>query len=537
MPLSRTSVAQSLVLVKQRVKPGLSLESEIGAAQPPASFLLSGHVPSQRFTVFKRSMLQGLLLPPVKFVDIQSLKGSKLLYAHPYCFYTCLYTILTFGVISTKNESEETVTSTMHLNESVLCATAPAASGSGPGTLALHDIQTGTSLASWKQSSAALHCTAIVQSRDGQGGFMLAAQQDKSILNVYSFQKAMRAAQDQLALKIVLPEKLTAIAVDPKGKYCAGATAQGRIASGIMYNSWDAHYRQINVLRFTQDAAALLAGSEDSGVSVWLTARFVLVPISELWDPASKTLLTTFYFPRPITCITWDPTERLFFAASADGSIHQVNLFRQREDKYSRAAMEAVGGAGVSDIIRINEIDPKDAKKRLISVGESVTAMAISLTGAMLLAGTTSGLIHVYDIASHQQLRTLSSHKGMAITHLSTMLRPPDLVGHTPVGTFFSYSREELIKDHAFFVQPSAVGPEAAGVSLQSRVSELEGEVTRLREQLGKAKGINDVMWETVVQRMVSEGKEESEKKQGSTEQDLETQAEGGGRRRKRNRT
>lgn len=35
--------------------------------------------------------------------------------------------------------------------------------------------------------------------------------------------------QDQLALKVVLPEKLTAITVDPKGKYCAGATAQGRI--------------------------------------------------------------------------------------------------------------------------------------------------------------------------------------------------------------------------------------------------------------------------------------------------------------------
>lgn len=43
-----------------------------------------------------------------------------------------------------------------------------------------------------------------------------------------------------------------------------------------MYNSWDAHYRQINVLRFTQDAAALVAGSEDSGVSVWSTSRCVL---------------------------------------------------------------------------------------------------------------------------------------------------------------------------------------------------------------------------------------------------------------------
>ncbi|KAI0367031.1 WD40 repeat-like protein [Pilatotrama ljubarskyi] len=512
----------------------------------------------------------------------------------------------------------------MHLNESVLCATAPSASGSGPGTISLHDIQTGTSLASWKQTSAGTHCTAVVQSRDGQGGFTLAAQQEKSIMNVYNFQK------DQLALKIVLPEKLTAIAVDPRGRYCAGATAQGRIflwEARIMFNSWDAHYRQINVLRFTQDAAALLAGSEDSGVSVWSIPKLVdeslqndlpapycnftdhTLPVTDvvcgvgafpscriltasvdhtvkLWDLASKSLLTTFYFPQPIACISWDPTERLFFAASANGSMHQVNLFRQREDKYSRAAMEAVGGAGVSDVIRINEIDPKDAKKRLISVGEPVTTMAMSLTGSILLAGTATGLIHIYDIASHQLLRTLSSHKGMAITHLSTMLRPPDLVGHisltlssgaagdarenipvrpvapfqrvrdakareaqevslilphnsAPTGSFFSYSREELIKDHAFFVQPSAVGPEAAGVSLQSRVSELESEVTRLREQLGKAKGINDVMWETVVQRIVAEGREKGQENahNGAAAGEAVAEQAEGGRRRKRNRT
>lgn len=68
---------------------------------------------------------------------------------------------------------------------------------------------------------------------------MLAAQQEKSILNVYNFQKvgsrpryfnrAHSFAQDQLALKIVLPEKLSCIAVDPHGDYCAGGTSQGRI--------------------------------------------------------------------------------------------------------------------------------------------------------------------------------------------------------------------------------------------------------------------------------------------------------------------
>ena len=56
--------------------------------------------------------------------------------------------------------------------------------------------------------------------------------------------------------------------------------------------------------------------------------------------------------------------------------------------------------------------------------------MTISLTSSLLLVGTATGLIHSYDIASHQLLRTFSTHKGFSISHLTTMLKPPDLVGH-----------------------------------------------------------------------------------------------------------
>lgn len=59
-----------------------------------------------------------------------------------------------------------------------------------------------------------------------------------------------------------------------------------------------------------------------------------------------------------------------------------------------------------------------------------MTAMAISLTGTSLLVGTDTGLINIYDIVSHQLLRTISSHKGMSITYLKTMLKPVDLIGH-----------------------------------------------------------------------------------------------------------
>ncbi|KAH9924730.1 WD40 repeat-like protein [Fomitopsis serialis] len=504
----------------------------------------------------------------------------------------------------------------MHLHECILFAAGPSPSIPGPGTIALHDIQTGTSLASFKQTSAAARCTAVVQSREGMGGFMLAAQPDKSIMNVYNFQK------DQLALKIVLPEKLSAIAVDPRGELCAGGTVQGRIflwevASGVMYNAWDAHYRQVNVLRFTQDGAALVSGSDDSSVSVWSVSRLVdddmqndlptpycnlsdhSLPITDivcgagsfpscriitssadhtakLWDLSSKTLLTTFHFPQAIACLAWDATERLFFAGSADGSIHQVNLFRQRVDKFGRAAMEAVGGGGVNDTIRINDEDPQAAKKRLISVGQPVTTMAISLTSSLLLVGTATGYIHTYDIASHQLLRTLSSHKGMVITHLTTLLRPPDLVGHvsltltagtetkevpvrpvapfqrmrdakarelhevammlppqpaTKAEVFFSYSREELLRDQALFVQTD-VGAGQQPASAQARLSELEAEVAKLREQLGKAKGMNDTMWETVVKQIVNEKKDKAGPN-GHGKEDPEE----AGRRKKRGRT
>ncbi|KAJ7850065.1 WD40 repeat-like protein [Mycena olivaceomarginata] len=420
------------------------------------------------------------------------------------------------------------------LRETIVCAVTPA---TGPGAIAVHDLQTGSTLASFKQTNAALHSTAVVQSQNGQ-----------------------------VSLKIVLPEKLSCITVDHSGEFCAGGTSQGRIylweiASGILFNSWDAHYRQVTVLKFTHDGAALLSGSEDSGVSVWSildddVASDLPLPYCVLSDhtlpvtdiacgigafPNCRVLSSSVdhsvKFPQPISCLAWDLTERMFFAASKDGSIHQLNLFRQREDKSGGHAMEAIGGAGVTDIIH------KSTKRRLITVGEPVVSITISLTSTLLL------------------LRSISTHKGFSIAHLATMLKPPDLIGHvslsinaghssesTPVRHVAPFQRmrdaksrdahditmilpvqdnvyedegsvytaEALLRDHDFFVQPAASAGQDA-VSLQSKVNELETEVARLREQLGKAKGF------------VSHGKEKESDKQSTGAEDE--------RRRKRGRT
>ena len=88
----------------------------------------------------------------------------------------------------------------------------------------------------------------------------------------------------------------------------------------------------------------------------------------QMWDLSSTTLLTTFYFPRPITLLAWDVTERLFFAGSADGDIHQVNLFK-RPKGVQHSVLEAVGGGGSTDVVRITEEDEEREKQRLIFVG------------------------------------------------------------------------------------------------------------------------------------------------------------------------
>jgi len=153
----------------------------------------------------------------------------------------------------------------------------------------------------------------------------------------------------------------------------------------------------------------------------------------------------------------------------------------------------------------------------------------------------------VYDVPSHQLLRTINAHpgSGLAVTHLTTLLKPPDLVGHVQLGgdkdggtpvlpivpfqrmrearpreahevtmmlpharnntheSVTTYSREELLRDWEFFVKsrPTAtVESDAlpAAPRLDGRVTELEDEVARLKSQLARAKGINDVMWDTL---------------------------------------
>ena len=55
-------------------------------------------------------------------------------------------------------------------------------------------------------------------------------------------------------------------------------------------------------------------------------------------------------------------------------------------------------------------------------------------------------------------------------------------------------------------------------IAAKHRISELSAEVAHLRELLGKAKAINDGMWDSVVQRIVDSQKEQAQDAEGGDE-------------------
>lgn len=79
----------------------------------------------------------------------------------------------------------------------------------------------------------------------------------------------------------------------------------------------------------------------------------------------------------------------------------------------------------------------------------------------MLLAGTATAKIHIYDVPSHQLLRTISlgsaalpaNAPNFHVTCLHPMLRPADLVGHVALGSgvFGKAESETVVRPVAVF--------------------------------------------------------------------------------------
>ncbi|CAG8574537.1 11662_t:CDS:10 [Paraglomus brasilianum] len=314
------------------------------------------------------------------------------------------------------------------------------------------DFRAGTVVLSLRQNNSSKHAVDLVpySGHAGRVGLVMCAQSDRAIINVYSWQK------EQVHMKILCPEKLTSLEISNRGAYCAGGTENGKIYlwelfSGRLCAVFDAHYKKVNVLRFTSDDTVLISGSEDAGVNVWLMASLVdeltddvpspyyawsehSLPITDivcgigsfltarvltssvdhtckLWNLSSGTLLTTFVFPTIITCLAMDPAERMFFAGGGDNTIYQVNLYRKGEER-------DIGDGG------------------LVFRGHNapLSTLSLSFDSSLLVSGSEDGCVNIWDTSSRQLVKRLAQHKG-PITNVQTFLKPPDLFKLSPYPT------------------------------------------------------------------------------------------------------
>lgn len=62
-----------------------------------------------------------------------------------------------------------------------------------------------------------------------------------------------------------------------------------------------------------------------------------------------------------------------------------------------------------------------------------------------------------------------------------------------------------MLRDQAYFLNPNTPS-EGGAAGGDAKAQQLEEEVQRLRAELGKAKAMNDDMWERVVKKVVKQG-------------------------------
>ncbi|MBW0474931.1 hypothetical protein O181_014646 [Austropuccinia psidii MF-1] len=173
--------------------------------------------------------------------------------------------------------------------------------------------------------------------------------------------------------KLVPPGRMVVVALSGSGAYLATGSADGTVmlwefSTGTLLATFDAHYKALTCLEFSQDEAALVTASEDSLCSVWSISTLIdesmdsslshtpysifsdhALPISDLhisagcfpdirvftasldktikiWSPLypASPLLSTFAIPGPAHYLAVDPLERFILVSYAspnkDGS-------------------------------------------------------------------------------------------------------------------------------------------------------------------------------------------------------------------------
>ncbi|KAH6824676.1 Transducin/WD40 repeat-like superfamily protein [Perilla frutescens var. hirtella] len=257
----------------------------------------------------------------------------------------------------------------------------------------------------------------------------------------------------QIEVRSFPAEAIRPIACNSQGTYIAGGGISGdiyfwEVATGKLLKKWHAHYRAVTCLAFNDDQSLLFSGAEDGCLRVWSlflifdTARreearnlfeysfhehslrvtdvktgyggcnAIIVSASEdrtckVWSLSRGKLLRNIVFPSIIDVISIDPGEHVLYAGGRDGKIYIAAL---------NAPVAHNNNYGPHIIGSLSEH------------GKSVTCLASSADGFLLVSGSEDGMIRVWDTRTRNIIRVFRHSKGpvnnVIITRHPQLLNP-----------------------------------------------------------------------------------------------------------------
>ncbi|XP_078054216.1 WD repeat-containing protein 18 isoform X1 [Mustelus asterias] len=281
------------------------------------------------------------------------------------------------------------------------------------------------------------------------GEYLLGAQLGKNYISVWELQR-----KDQLQQKIICPGVVTCLAASPNGLHVAAGIGESiylwEVSTGNLLLTLNRHYQDLTCICFTDDSSHFISGGKDNLVLVWSLCSVLQVnfsrlpepryvwsrhtlpvtdihcgvggPLSrvatasldqtvKLWELSCGELLMSVLFDVGIMSVTLDPCEYYLFCGGNDGSIFQVNLFIEPDQREKSFQTDKGGG----QIFKGHR--------------NQVTCLSVSMDGTLLISGSHDETVRLWDVQSKQCLRTIN-HKGPVtnafLTVASTNMFNPD---------------------------------------------------------------------------------------------------------------
>jgi pre-rRNA-processing protein IPI3 len=131
------------------------------------------------------------------------------------------------------------------------------------------DLKSGKTYNSLKNNNCEINCLGFIGN-----DYILSYQKNSTILHYWIWKK------NQLYLKSSLPEKISSLKVSNDGIYCivgglSGTAYIWEISTGILIQIWEAHYKKITSIIFTDDDSMIITGGEDGIINLWLISDII----------------------------------------------------------------------------------------------------------------------------------------------------------------------------------------------------------------------------------------------------------------------